>query len=201
MWAPAVFKEKDRVWAEVDAAGALVVRGGRVAIRYKDDEAAKSYSATAGNVRVDGAPVAPPPVSGIVVWTDGACSGNPGPAGSGVVVELVDRKVERHLALGHATNNVGELTAVRMALTMLDELGVSRDSAVTVHTDSKYAIGVLVSGWKAKANVELITELKAELRGWSGVRLKWVEGHAGVPGNERADALARRGVEESRRRR
>jgi ribonuclease HI len=61
---------------------------------------------------------------------------------------------------------------------------------VRVHTDSQYSIGVLTLGWKAKANQELVQRLRARLATLSDVRLIYVRGHAGVPLNERADALA-----------
>jgi ribonuclease HI len=134
-------------------------------------------------------------------FTDGACTGNPGPCGAGLVVKFPDgRVIEKHRALGVGTNNIGELSAIGMALEALDEAGVSAESEVVVFSDSQYARGVLTQGWKAKANVELITKLRAHLRTRPGVRLEWVAGHVGLAENERADALAGRGVDESRRR-
>ncbi|MEN9786048.1 MAG: hypothetical protein RLZZ299_1312 [Pseudomonadota bacterium] len=138
----------------------------------------------------------------ILAFTDGACTGNPGPAGSGVVVRHPDgRTEERHRALGVATNNIGELTAIAMALELLDAADVPPRAPVALFTDSTYAIGVLQKGWKAKANPELIAGIREALRRRPGVVLHWVAGHVGVAENERADALARRGVEESRARR
>jgi ribonuclease HI len=135
------------------------------------------------------------PPGSIVVYTDGACRGNPGEAGSGAVVELPDgRTIEASLALGVATNNIAELTAVALALDLLDKAGIAPDAPAVVHTDSKYSEGVLCRGWKAKANVELIRGLKARLAARPGVRLQWLAGHVGVAGNERADMLANRGV-------
>ena len=140
------------------------------------------------------------PPDTVLAFTDGACAGNPGPAGAGTVVRLPDgRVVERHRALGEATNNVGELVAIGMALEILREAEIQRDARVAVFTDSKYAIGVLTQGWKAKANVGLIGGLKRALAEWPQASVTWVAGHAGVPENERADALARKGVEDSRR--
>lgn len=142
------------------------------------------------------------PPEAVLAFTDGACTGNPGPAGSGVVVRLPDgRHVERYKALGEATNNIGELTAIRIALDVLAEEKIATDAQVALFTDSSYAIGVLSKGWKPKANVELIADIKVHLRKWSNLELNWVAGHVGVKENERADALARKGVEESRGRR
>jgi len=134
-------------------------------------------------------------------FTDGACTGNPGPAGSGAVVKLPDGRVlERYKALGEGTNNIGELTAIQLALELLTQAGVDPATPVALYTDSSYSLGVLTKGWKAKANVELIASIKAALRPWKQLKIEWVAGHVGVPENERADALARKGVDESKRR-
>lgn len=131
----------------------------------------------------------------VVAYADGACRGNPGPAGSGAVVVLPDgRRAEAAAALGRATNNIAELTAVGLVLDMLDEAGVPPDAPVVLLTDSSYSDGVLTRGWKAKANGELVAELKARIARRSGLRLEWIAGHVGVEGNERADALANLGV-------
>lgn len=136
----------------------------------------------------------------VLCFTDGACKGNPGPAGSGAVVRLPDgRTLEGYRALGRATNNVGELTAVKLALELLDEAGVPADAPVELMTDSDYTTGVLSRGWKARANRELILEVRAAL-GQRNVTLHWIAGHVGTSENERADALANQGVAESARR-
>lgn len=133
-----------------------------------------------------------------VCFTDGACKGNPGPCGAGVVVRLPDgRQLEAYRALGQGTNNVGELTAVEMALDLLDQAGVGADVPVRLFTDSQYAEGVLAKGWKAKANVDIITRIKPRLAR-RRIQMSWLAGHVGIPENERADALANRGMEESR---
>lgn len=130
-----------------------------------------------------------------VAYTDGACKGNPGPAGAGARVELPDGRIgECSRALGRATNNIGELTAIGLALDLLDEAGFPPDGPVALLSDSSYANGVLVKGWKAKANTELILELRAALEAHPGVTVHWVAGHVGLPGNERADTLANNGV-------
>ncbi len=126
-----------------------------------------------------------------VAFTDGACQGNPGPCGAGAVVKLADGTVvERAQSLGIATNNVGELTAVGLALDLLEEAGVDPTTRVVLHTDSKYSLGVLTQGWKAKKNTELILGLRARLKAWPGVEIRWVAGHVGIAENERADQLA-----------
>ena len=130
-----------------------------------------------------------------ICWTDGACKGNPGPAGAGARVELPDGRVgEASRSLGRATNNVGELTAIGMAMAMLDEVGWPADGPVALLTDSSYSHGVLCKGWKAKKNVELIGDVRAALKARPGVTVHWIAGHVGIDGNERADALANAGV-------
>ncbi len=132
----------------------------------------------------------------ILAFTDGACRGNPGPAGSGTVVIFPDgRRAEASQSLGKGTNNQAELTAISLALQLLEEAGIERDSSVALFTDSSYSNGVLTRGWKAKANVELIGSIKKELARWPGLNIHWIAGHVGVEGNERADTLANRGVE------
>jgi ribonuclease HI len=158
----------------------------------------RSKAQAAAAAEAAGALIAGFPEDAIVCFTDGACKGNPGPAGAGAVVRLPDGRVlERAVALGRGTNNVGELTAIGVAMDLLDEADVPADAEVHVLTDSKYSNGVLVLGWKAKANRELISGLKAKL----AVRkpqVHWIAGHVGITDNERADALANRGVDGSR---
>lgn len=132
----------------------------------------------------------PLPANAVVAYTDGACSGNPGPAGVGVV--LIDGKERRELSeyLGTATNNIAELTAIELAVR-----AAPAERPIRVHTDSQYAIGVLTKGWKAKANQELIAGLRALLKGRE-VEIVYVPGHAGVLLNERADVLAVQAVQQ-----
>lgn len=132
----------------------------------------------------------PAPDGAIIVYCDGACSGNPGPAGLGVVVVDAGRRVELSEYLGLHTNNIAELTAVLRAL---GEIPAGRPAMI--YTDSQYSIGVLQKGWKAKANVELVAQLRQVLKTRPAVKLAYVPGHSGVVLNERADVLAREAVE------
>ena len=84
---------------------------------------------------------------------------------------------------------MGELTALEVALDLMAEAELDPQTPIVLVTDSQYAIGVLVKGWKAKKNTELIVGLRAKLQAWPTARLKWVKGHAGEPGNEFADYL------------
>ena len=134
----------------------------------------------------------------VVCFTDGACRGNPGPAGAGAVVKLTDgRTLERHKALGRGTNNIGELQAIGLALDLLDEGQVDGDARIEILTDSKYVHGLLQLGWKGKANRDIISRIKSRMRDFPNVRIHWIAGHVGIPENERADELANRGVTES----
>lgn len=214
-WAPAVFKDQ-KVWAKVGDDGNLKVVGGRVEIRWSDAPGAKVYKGAISRVRrTQGEPTVAiddakgggrraaskgnparlfsgePDAQTAVAYTDGACKGNPGPAGAGTRVEFPDgRWVEAARSLGHATNNVGELTALEVALDLMAEAELDPQTPIVLVTDSQYAIGVLVKGWKAKKNTELIVGLRAKLQAWPTARLKWVKGHAGHVGNTRADELA-----------
>jgi ribonuclease HI len=202
-----------RVLARSRADGTLADEGGRVEIRYKPTDG-KAYRAATRNLEVAAdakvhpdetcAPVtdaggasratkAQPhaaPADAWIAYTDGACSGNPGPAGSGVVLVAPGGKMHEGLEyLGEATNNVAELTAILRAVEWIP----ADARAIVVHTDSQYAIGVLQKGWKAKANGELVARAKRAVAE-RAARLVYVPGHQGVALNERADELARETV-------
>ncbi len=127
----------------------------------------------------------------IHLWSDGACSGNPGPAGAGTVLLYAEHQKEIATYLGENTNNGAELTAVLQGLEALHEPVVK---TLVIHTDSQYVIGVLARGWKAKANSELVMQLRALLQPLPRVVWHWVRGHEGVALNERCDFLATEAV-------
>ena len=139
------------------------------------------------------------------IYTDGACSGNPGPGGWGAL--LLYGEHEKELTGGEldTTNNRMEMTAAIAALGAL-----KRRCNVRLHTDSTYVrdgITKWVHGWKKNGwrtankkpvkNSDLWQQLEAAVR-HHDVEWIWVKGHAGDPGNEKADAQARRGTEEAR---
>ena len=140
-------------------------------------------------------------MSDVTIYSDGACSGNPGPGGWGAL--LIHEKGQKELKGGarQTTNNRMEMTAVIEALSAL-----KRPCRVKLYTDSRYlkdGITKWLAGWKAKGwktankkpvkNVDLWQSLeKAASR--HEIDWRWVKGHAGDPGNERADLLANEGM-------
>lgn len=134
----------------------------------------------------------------IVVFADGAARGNPGPGGWGAIVALPEgRVVELGGGAAHTTNNRMELTAVREALRQV----AARPEPVVVYTDSTYVIhgitqwihGWRRTGWKTQQGTEVVNrDLWESLAAVAGPRIQWrhVRGHAGIPGNERVDAIA-----------
>ncbi|KEO53963.1 RNaseH ribonuclease [Thioclava pacifica DSM 10166] len=143
----------------------------------------------------------------LYAWTDGACSGNPGPGGWGVLMRAMEGDTvvkERELKGGEAetTNNRMELLAAINALEAL-----TRDTAITITTDSAYVkngVTGWIHGWKRNGwktankkpvkNVDLWQRLDEAQRRHK-VTWEWIKGHAGHPENERADELARAGME------
>ncbi len=135
------------------------------------------------------------------IWTDGACSGNPGPGGYGAILQFGEREKELSGGEPATTNNRMELMAAIVALEAL-----TRPCAVDLHTNSQYVrngVTQWLAGWKARGwktadrkpvkNVELWQRLE-EASERHDVAWHWVRGHAGDEMNERADALARAGM-------
>jgi ribonuclease HI len=137
----------------------------------------------------------------VEVWTDGACSGNPGPGGWGAVLRFSDQTKELSGGEQLTTNNRMELLAAIRSLEAL-----TRPCAVDIHTDSQYVRGGVTewmkgwkrNGWKTKdkkpvKNQDLWEQLD-KLIAKHDVAWRWVKGHAGNVDNERADELARQGM-------
>jgi len=142
----------------------------------------------------------------VVVYTDGACSGNPGPGGWGTVLLYGETRKELSGAEPHTTNQRMELKAAAMALRAL-----KMPCAVTLYSDSAYLINAFVQNWFAKWEINgwlnskkqpvENADLWRELRGLAKAhRVTWVKvpGHAGVPENERCDQLARAAIAAAR---
>jgi ribonuclease HI len=153
----------------------------------RSKDAPSATGARGGAAGKRGAAQAAVPDDAIHVWTDGACSGNPGAAGLGVVI-LGDGPGQREISeyLGEATNNIAELTAILRGLQLVSD----RKRTVVVYSDSQYSIGLLTQNWKAKKNVELVEELRQLTRTFADLRFVKVAGHAGIALNERVDQLA-----------
>ena len=141
----------------------------------------------------------------VVIYTDGACKGNPGPGGWGAWLRWGAHEKELFGGEPATTNNRMELTAVIESLALL-----KRQAPVAIYTDSEYVkngITTWIHGWKKRGwrtadnkpvkNIELWQRLDVLAAGHE-VQWHWVRGHTGDPGNERADALANRGVESLR---
>lgn len=205
----------NKVWAAQDGTGAFVTQKGKVLIKYNLDQDYE-YWISAANLKPEdqAVPAAPEkkeskkrtkktkgkPEAGqgnqpddpvlsencIRIYTDGASSGNPGPSGIGAVLIYKENRKEISEYIGHATNNIAELTAIHRALSALKR----RDLPVRIFTDSSYAVGLLSQEWKPRASRELVHEIRELIKGFSDIRLVKVAGHAGIKENEVADFLA-----------
>ncbi|HBE93325.1 MAG TPA: ribonuclease HI [Gammaproteobacteria bacterium] len=139
----------------------------------------------------------------VVIYTDGACRGNPGPGGWGAILYYGEKEKELFGSEPETTNNRMELTAAIQALDTL-----SRSCPVKLYTDSQYVRqGVLEwmanwkkRGWKTAARKPVknqdLWQLLDTAMGRHEIEWHWVKGHAGVPGNERADELANIAIDE-----
>lgn len=141
----------------------------------------------------------------VEIWTDGACKGNPGPGGWGALLKMGAIEKTLHGGEPLTTNNRMEMLAVIEALGAL-----KRPCKVLLHVDSQYVMKGMtewIHGWKQRGwrtadkkpvkNADLWQRMDEAVAKHS-ITWKWVKGHAGDPGNERADLLANRGVEEAR---
>jgi ribonuclease HI len=127
----------------------------------------------------------------LYVYTDGAVSGTPGPAGSGVVF-IQDSKIIYKISepIGVQTNNYAELMAIKIALDTVKEYPNQR---IILTSDSKYALGSICENWNAKKNISLIRKIKRLKNKFSKLTFKHCRGHSGIFGNEQADICAVQG--------
>lgn len=211
-WKRMRFKD-NKVWMAVDAEQKPLLQKGRALIKYQLDQP-HEYWVPPSRIRpLDSEGASPSrerprprprkaagartsgesePVTAqvcenaVCVYTDGACSGNPGPAGIGVVLRYKDKSKELSRYLGKATNNIAELEAIRTGLKAVK----NRHLPVIVFTDSNYAYGLLTKGWKARMNTALVADIRELAATFKRLRFVKVKGHAGHPDNERADRLA-----------
>lgn len=210
-WKKYEFKGEE-VYVRVLPAGKPIVHRGRVELRYRLG-ASKSYRAAPENIEdIDGEivsdeemggssaraaqskgavreqPTTPADENTIVIYTDGACSGNPGPAGVGVFLQRPGSTLELSEYIGEATNNIAELSAIQRGLESIKE--DERDRTIHLYTDSAWCLGALIGGWKIKANVKLVEAIKELMTQTPKLEMLKIKGHAGHPGNEEADRLA-----------
>jgi len=145
--------------------------------------------------------------AGLIIYTDGACSGNPGPGGWGALMQFGAKEKEINGGEEDTTNNRMELMA---AIKALQAVKPGYKDTIILWTDSTYVLkGITewIHGWKKRGwkksdkkpviNADLWKELDT-VNASLNVDWKWVKGHAGVDGNERADALARKWIEANR---
>lgn len=213
-WKRMQFKN-NKVWLAVDAKQDPLLEKNKVLIKYQLDqpheywvhpssvraldsvEAPKENRPSFASKTTGRKPSSDKPITdedlkkAIIIYTDGACSGNPGPAGIGAVLRYKDNRKEISRYIGTGTNNIAELTAIKAGLTAVKD----RNLPVIVVTDSSYALGLLTRGWKAKQNLALVEELKRLVSSFKRLRFVKVKGHAGDPDNERADRLAVQAIE------
>ena len=140
----------------------------------------------------------------VTIYTDGACKGNPGPGAYGVVMMFGEHRKEVSAGYRLTTNNRMELLAAITALELLQQ-----PCKVDLHSDSKYLVQAIndnwIAGWQKKGwvnskkepvkNQDLWMALDEAIAGHD-IEWRWVKGHDGNPGNEEADALANRGIDE-----
>lgn len=144
-----------------------------------------------------------PKTANLVIYTDGACSGNPGPGGWGVFMQFGDKEKTLYGGEADTTNNRMELMA---AIKALEAIKPGFKGQATLWTDSIYVMkGITewIHGWKRRGwkksdkkpviNADL-WKILDDLNAKRDINWKWVKGHAGIDGNERADELARKGI-------
>lgn len=207
-WVRMRFK-KNKVWVALGASGQPHVEDGKVLIKYQLDQPheyrvhsrhvhALESAAISGTTETD--QDSTPPEKGtsrftykngeadrvVHVYTDGASSGNPGPSGIGVLLRYGDHEKEVSTYIGVATNNIAELEAIRVGLSLIRNPRLP----IRVYTDSSYALGLLAKGWKATKNKELVANLRKKVSQFKDIQFVKVKGHSGDVGNERVDGLA-----------
>ena len=204
-WKRMQFK-KNKVWVATDGSKKLIVKNGKVLIKYqlKQDYEYWVHEQSVGPIdtgqskkTVKNKPTQkrkgktkpfkePIPHDTVCIFTDGASSGNPGPSGVGVLLKYGEHEKEISKYIGIATNNIAELEAINTGLLELKKT----DMPVRIFTDSSYAYGLLALGWKARANKDLVKAIRETISKFEDLKIIKVKGHAGHAENERADFLA-----------
>jgi ribonuclease HI len=221
-WKRMQFRE-NKVWAACGEDGELLVENGKVLIKYQLDQdyeyrvhekSVKPINPSTGkrkgfdNRKTERKPtgIIKKPTDkktgafeeeigrdSICIYTDGASSGNPGPSGIGVLLRFGKHEKEISKYIGIATNNIAELEAIRTGLLELKETHLP----IRVFTDSNYAYGIFVLGWKPKKNTRLIESIRKLISKFNNLKFIKIKGHTGIEGNERADFLATSAIKTS----
>ena len=136
----------------------------------------------------------------IEVYIDGSSKGNPGPGGAGIMIQDAATKEiigTLGIPLEHVTNNQAEFLALKHALLELQKRTLSEHSN-KIFTDSQLVVGIFSQNWKARANLELVTEIRDLLKEFPKLTFAYVRGHNGNQGNELADSLAQLAADSQR---
>jgi ribonuclease HI len=196
----------NKVWAAVDLDKNLVAEKGKVLIKYNlkqdyeykvkleslkpEDQAVPSQKKTGSKKKQNKSTKnnieSNIPDNCIKIYTDGASSGNPGPSGIGILLIYEEKRKEISKYIGRATNNIAELTAIKVALEELKR----HDMPVRIFSDSSYSIGLLTKGWKPQKNKKLVSDIRTLTDKFSDLCFIKVKGHSGIKENEVADFLA-----------
>jgi ribonuclease HI len=216
-WARMRFK-KNKVWVALGPSGQPRVEDGKVLIKYQLDQP-HEYRVHSNHVQplestdpkrtTEPDKVSAPTVKtasqanrkndetdrAVHVYTDGASSGNPGPSGIGVLLRYGGHEKEVSTYIGIATNNIAELEAIRVGLSLIRNPTLP----IRVYTDSSYALGLLAKGWKATKNKELVANLRKIVSQFNDILFVKVKGHSGDEGNERVDGLATAAIARGKR--
>jgi len=212
-WKRMQFK-KNKVWVATDRSKKLLVKNGKVLIKYqlKQDYEYWVHERSVGPIdtgqskkSVNKKPAQkrkgktkpfkePIPHDTVCIFTDGASSGNPGPSGVGVLLKYGEHEKEISKYIGIATNNIAELEAINTGLLELKKT----DMPVRIFTDSSYAYGLLALGWKARKNQALVKTIRETISKFKDLKIIKVKGHAGHAENQRADYLATSAIKNRR---
>ncbi len=209
----------NKVWVPVDESGDLKVENGKILIKYnlkqdyeyrvkpeslktadpenlvkKTDKPSKTSAKekSASKKPVEQKDTISHHTPGIIhIFTDGASSGNPGPSGIGVFLRYNEHEKKISRYIGHGTNNIAELEAIKTGLMEIK----NKKLPIRLYTDSSYALGLLTKCWKPKKNQELVSSLREIVASFPNLMLIKVKGHSGIHGNEMADELATSAIE------